>query len=83
MRVVAVHDAVGNIISLVAGPSDGPRMHMDLEPGQYVHAIDVPNLTLKADDADLHRSLNDVMENYRVDVPPGFDDVPAAKLIKR
>jgi hypothetical protein len=83
VRVAAVHDSAGYIVSLLAGPSDGPRMGMELEPWQYVHEVDIPDLTLDADDSDLHRGLNYVMENFRVELPPGVDDAPTARLIKR
>ena len=68
MRVVAIHDAAGNIVTLIASAEDGPGGGIHLEPGHEARKVDVADLDEKMDHGELKRRLDDVMENYRVDV---------------
>lgn len=83
MRVIAVHDNVGNIVSLLTGPSDAPPTGVRLEPGQEMREIDVSQLTLDSSDPELHARLTEIIETYKVQVPAQVADVPAARLIRR
>ena len=83
VRVVAVHDTAGNISSLFASPADASLVHPELEPGQYIHEVEVPELALDMDDAQLHRRLNEVIENFRVDVQAEVTDMPKAQLVRK
>ena len=66
MRVVATHDTAGNIGSLLASPADARRAGVTLESCQYVHEVEVPDLALDADDAQIHARLNEVIEFFQV-----------------
>ena len=83
MRVVAVHDTAGNIDLLVASPEDAPPARPRLEPGQYMHEVEVQDLTLDLDDAQLHSRLNEVIGNFRVDVRAELADMPKAQLVRK
>ena len=83
VRVVAVHDTAGNISVLLASPADAPRAGVKLEPWQYIHEVEVPDIALDMDDEQLHSRLNEVMENFRVDVHAEAADMPKAQLARK
>jgi hypothetical protein len=82
-RVIAIHDSVGTIHSLMAWPSDSPPASPELQPGQYVHEIDVRELTLDMDDSQLHGRLGEVAENFRVELPTGSGELSKARLVTK
>jgi hypothetical protein len=83
VRVVAIHDTAGNISTLVASPAEARRGGAQLEPWQYMHEIEVPDLALDADDAQIHARLNEVVENFRVEVDTEDADMPKAQLVRK
>jgi hypothetical protein len=82
-RVIAIHDAAGNIGTLVVSPADARRVGVDLKPWQYMHEVEVPDLVLEADDAQIHARLNEVIENFRVEVDTEVADMPKAQLVRK
>jgi hypothetical protein len=83
VRVVAIHDTAGNITSLIASPAGARRAGVRLEPWQDMHEVEVPDLALEADDAQLHGRLNEVIENFRVEVATEGADVLEARLVRK
>ena len=87
MRLVAVHDQDGTIRSVVASPSDAPLMRIPTRPDQQIHQIEVPELSVDMDHAEIARRLDDIIENYRVDAPADSNeytgDLPTARLSKK
>jgi hypothetical protein len=80
MRVLAIHDGVGNITSLMAWPADMPEAGVRLEHGEYAHEIEVPGLDDAADHTERSRILDEVVETYRVAVSP---DASKAELTRK
>jgi hypothetical protein len=78
MRVVAIHDAAGNILTLIASAEDGPGGGIHLEPGHGAREIEVAELDETMDHPELKRRLDELIENYRVDVS---GDAPKARLV--
>jgi hypothetical protein len=83
VRVVAVHDTAGNISLLIASPADGDLVRPKLEPGQYIHEVEVPDIALDMDDGQLHSRLNEVRENFRVEVDTEVAEAPEAQLVSK
>lgn len=83
VRVIAIHDTAGNISTLVVSPADARRAGVDLEPWQYMHEVDVPDLVLDADDAQIHARLNEVIANFRVEVDTEVADMSKAQLVRK
>jgi hypothetical protein len=61
-----------------------------LEPWEYIHEVEVPDLVLDVEDAQIHARLNEVTENFRVevhsevsDVPTERSDVPKGRLVRK
>ena len=83
VRVIAIHDTAGNISTLVVSPADARRVGVQLEPWQYMHEVEVPDLVLDGDDARIHARLNEVIENFRVEVDTEVADIPNAQLVRK
>jgi hypothetical protein len=83
VRVAAIHDAAGNISVLVVSPADAQPAGMKLEPWEYMHEIEVPDLALDANDAQIHVRLNEVIENFRVEIDTEVADMPKAQLVRK
>jgi hypothetical protein len=67
MRLLAIHDADGNIARFVMNPSDGPRAVVAAQVGEFVTEIEAPDLEFDAEDPrSLHRVL-ELMDRYRVE----------------
>ncbi|CAM5562145.1 hypothetical protein GCM10010343_73020 [Streptomyces avidinii] len=81
MRVLAVHDSAGQIISLVASPEDAPTVSVELRAGEYMHAVDVSELSLDMEESRIYERLAEVAENFRVDAPEAA--VSEVQLIPR
>ncbi|MGW7190084.1 hypothetical protein [Streptomyces sp. NPDC054838] len=81
IRVLAVHDSAGHIISLVASPEDAPTVSIELRAGEYMHAVDVSELSLDMEESRIYERLAEVAENFRVDAPEAA--IPKAQLIPR
>lgn len=83
MRVIAIHDTAGKISTLVVSPADARRAGIDLEPWQYMHEVEVPDLVLDADDAQTHARLNEIIENFRVEVDTEIAQMRKAQLVRK
>jgi hypothetical protein len=83
VRVVAVHDTAGNISMLIASPADSALVHPMLKPGEYIHEVDMPEVALDMDDAQLHSRLDEVRGTFRVDVQAEVADMPKAQLVRK
>lgn len=68
MRLLAIHDAQGNIARLVVRPPDSPPAAVKAGPGQFVTEIDAPEVTVDLADPDSHQRLVEVLEHFRVEV---------------
>lgn len=82
-RVVAIHDTAGTISMLIASPADGQRAGVKLEPWEYAHEVEVADLVLDADHAQIHARLDEVIKNFRVDVEGQALDGSVARLVRR
>jgi hypothetical protein len=67
MRLTVVHDRVGNIVGAVAHPVGTPPMSPQLEPGQYVADIDVPEITEDLEPAVVFEHVARIVEDSRVE----------------
>jgi hypothetical protein len=69
MRVIAVVDVDGSVVSLMTMPTDGIRPSLpDLPPGQSEVEIDMPDITDEMYTEELHPRLRELLTQHRVDV---------------
>ncbi|MFF2569073.1 hypothetical protein [Streptomyces sp. NPDC058084] len=83
MKALAVHDAGGNILSLVVSPEDGPAFGVESRAGEYVRTVEISNLSLDMPHPEIHQRLKEVATNFRVEVREPFDVAPAAQLVAK
>lgn len=67
MRLLAIHDAEGNIARFVMNPSDGPRAAVAVQAGEFVTEIEAPDLEFDAEDPSSLRRVVELLERYRVE----------------
>jgi hypothetical protein len=75
MKIIVLHDDQGNILSLgIPGSEFGQGISMEVDKGQQVAEVDLPDLTENVIDgkgatneASLRR-LSDVLENHRLEI---------------
>jgi hypothetical protein len=68
MRILAAHDAEGNIHQVVVHPPDAPPATVTTEPGLTVTEIEAPEMMSGLDLSDLERSrqkLSEVLQHLR------------------
>jgi antitoxin component HigA of HigAB toxin-antitoxin module len=68
MRITAVHDSRGEILTLVASPPEAPPAQLELQPGQSMTEIEAPEDMPAIDTPEINERLSELMENYQVDV---------------
>jgi hypothetical protein len=73
MRILAIHDAQGNIYHIVMRPSDSPPVAFAGEPGLSVTEVEAPEISDPRD----RQQIEEVLERWRVEVKP------EAKLVRR
>jgi hypothetical protein len=73
MRILAIHDAQGNIYHTVVSPPDSPPVAFAGEPGLSVTEVEAPELGDPMD----RQQIEEVRERWRVEVKP------EAKLVRR
>lgn len=71
MRLTVIHDASGRVSAIVAqGPNGVPAGPAQLEAGDRITEIDVPEITSELADDEVFARLSDLAENYIVDGAP-------------
>jgi hypothetical protein len=70
MKLTIVHDSKGNILDLVAYPSDAPPAY-PRNSGGLVSQIEVPDLTVELGGKKIIERLNDIRANSRVELADG------------
>jgi hypothetical protein len=69
MKLITICDSDGKIVALMTAPGDGPRPSMPGFPlGHHEIEIDVPDIPETSNDEELHRRLNELATEHRVDV---------------
>jgi hypothetical protein len=71
MRILAVHDAEGNIHQIVVSPPDAPPATVTTEPGLLISEIEAPEVMSGLDLSDPERSsqqLSEVLQHFQVEV---------------
>lgn len=71
MKLTAVHDRHGNIVTLVASGDDVPPPQPEIKAGQYFSEISAPEISeaLHEDMGEelIFKRLEELMEKYQVD----------------
>ncbi|MCX4763849.1 hypothetical protein OG562_23350 [Streptomyces sp. NBC_01275] len=83
MKVIAVHDPAGTILSLVVSPEEGPTFGVEPRVGQYVHTVEISELSLDMPEPEIFQRLDEVARTYRVDVAEQFSAAPPARLVAK
>lgn len=78
MRVVAVHDAAGNITALTTVPPDAPMAGATPKGGQSVTELEIPEIAEDLDSASLADRLTEIIGTHRVE--PRTD---TGKIVRR
>ncbi len=78
MKLTIVHDPEGNVLDLVAYPSDAPPAYPGNSAG-LVTQVEVSDLTVELGANRIIERLNGIIANYRVEVGAGGK----SKLIER
>ena len=71
MRILAVHDAEGNIHQIVVSPPDAPPATVTTEPGLLISEIEAPEVMSGLDLSDPERSsqqLSEILQHFQVEV---------------
>jgi len=80
VRFFALHDTEGNILRVVGCPPEAPPMLPTvLLPGQTITEITLSEGVMDSSGRDPLKSLLDVVENFRVEVP----DVRPAQIARK
>ena len=69
MRLLAVHDLAGEIVSLAASPSDSSVCYPGTQPGERVTEVDASSLPDLPDDLDVDQMqalLSDLAKTHRI-----------------
>jgi hypothetical protein len=70
VQVTVVHDSQGNIEVLVVSPPDSTPVQIQAQPGQRMTEIEVPpDATLDLDSPQLKEQVDDLIENFQVEIP--------------
>lgn len=78
MKYVAIYDRHGSIVSLIAGPPDGPPMVIALEAGQQATEVDLAESGLDFTTIETERAALEALARMRVEVKGG-----EARLVRR
>jgi len=70
MKIMAIHDAQGNISATVVLPTDAPPGAIRVEPGQTITEIDGHNLKFDAQKEQSYERLREVIQNFRIEPIP-------------
>lgn len=76
MKVLAIHDAKGNIDAVIVRPGDAP-MGATAAPGQMVTEVEVPDVKIDPADPRSYQRLIDMLREFRVEVKT------VARLVKK
>lgn len=69
MRLIAVCDSDGAILTLMTMPLDGLRPSLlNLPPTQREVELDAPEISDELDNQEIHARLRDIGERFRVDL---------------
>ena len=71
MRILAAHDAKGNIHNVVVSPPDAPPATVTTEPGLLISEIEAPEVMSGLNLSDPERSsqqLSEVLQHFQVEV---------------
>jgi len=67
MRLVAVHDAAGNIAALMTLPPNSPPKGMQVKAGQHLTEFEAPEITCNPRDPSLVKHLTEIADNFRLE----------------
>lgn len=67
MKILAVHDAQGNITAVVVRPEGAP-MGVTAEPGQLATEVDAPDVKIDPADPGSYQRLIEMLQEFRVEV---------------
>jgi hypothetical protein len=70
VKLLALHDSEGKILTLLAQPSDAPLWSRQLEPGQEISEVEAPATEVELTDPKFVRYMKDLVENYAVSIEP-------------
>lgn len=70
VKLLALHDLEGKILTLLAQPSDAPLWSRQLEPGQEISEVEAPSTEVELTDPKFVRYMKDLVENYAVSMEP-------------
>jgi len=68
MKILAIHDAQGNITASVVHPPDAPPAAVGSEGGQMMTEVEVREVRIDPLDGQNYQGLIEVMQNFRVEV---------------
>jgi hypothetical protein len=67
MKVMAIHDAQGNISATVVVPTDAPAGAIRVEPGQTITEIEGHSLKFDAQKEQSYERLLEIIQNFRME----------------
>jgi len=68
MKLLAVHDAKGNIARIMVCPPSAPPAATAAGPGYFVTEVEAPDPKIDAADPESYQRLTQVLKNFRVEV---------------
>jgi hypothetical protein len=67
MKVLAIHDAQGNIAAVVVRPGDAPTGAV-VVPGQTVTEVEAPEVHIDPEDPGSYQQLIEMLQEFQVEV---------------
>ena len=77
MKILAIHDAKGNIAASIVLPANAPPGAVAVDPGQVMTEVEVRELKIDPLDGQNYQRLVEVIQNFRVEVKT------EAKLVRK
>jgi hypothetical protein len=71
IKLLALHDSEGKILTLVAQPSGAPLWSRQLEAGQQISEVEAPSTEIELTDRKFLTYMDDLVQNYTVRIETG------------
>jgi hypothetical protein len=79
MRILAMHDAEGNVQRIEVSPEDAPPGGVTPDPGLLLTEVEAPDISrLDLSDPASHQQIAEMLEHYRVEAEGG-----GARLVRK
>lgn len=79
MKLLAIHDAKGNIVRLIVRPLNAPPGSTAVPSGHFATEIEVPDIKIEPGQQSTYDRLKQVMKDHRIEVKTESKLVPKGR----